>query len=265
MLLAAVLSSPKLSESGKRREDYLEAIVLAGGLGTRLRSVVDKVPKTMAPINGKPFLEYLISYWEGQGVERFILSIGYLGSLVEEYFGDKFRNASIGYVREESPMGTGGALLKALGTVRDDKTVLLLNGDTLFAVDLNKFRSFHKSTGSEFSLSLFPSTNQRYAGVKINGEGRISSLGIDGSLEERFVNGGVYLFDKESFADVGFKNDGPCSLESDLLPIILRDGHPVFGCVSDSFFIDIGIPEDYARFDEFCRTGKINYLIMDSN
>lgn len=237
----------------------MKAIVLAGGLGTRLRSVVNQVPKPMAPVDGKPFLEYLLSYWLEQGVDSFILSIGYLGDLVVEHFGESYGTASIRYVQEESLLGTGGALLKSLEALREEETVLLLNGDTLFKVDLGEFLSFHRSARSEFSLSLFRSSDPRYAGVDVDGMGRVLGVGGDASPGERLVNGGVYLLEKRTFVESGGNCESPCSLESDILPDFVRAGYPVFARLSGSFFIDIGVPDDYSRFEKLVRTGERNF------
>src|SRR2546425_12065025 len=115
-----------------------EAIVLAGGLGTRLRSVVADVPKPMAPIGGRPFLEYLFDHWIGQGIRRFTLSVGYRHETITGHFGNAYRGVALRYVVEEAPLGTGGALLRTLGAFPGEAPVLLLNGDTYFPVDVER-------------------------------------------------------------------------------------------------------------------------------
>ncbi len=131
------------------------AIILAGGLGIRLKKVVQDLPKPMALIRGRPFLEYQMDFWISQGVTKFILSVGYLKQTIIDHFGDSYLTASIDYIVEDEPLGTGGALLLASQGLKE--TFLLLNGDTFFEVDLNNLIAFHKKQQSELTLSLFKS------------------------------------------------------------------------------------------------------------
>src|SRR5688500_18404054 len=132
-----------------------EAIVLAGGLGTRLREAVPDLPKCMAPVNGKPFLHYLLAYYQQQGIERFLLSVGYKHELVSDYFANSSHDFNLTYVVENEPLGTGGGIQLAMPEV-SGKNVLVLNGDTFFKIDLKKFSAFHNTEGAECSLALKP-------------------------------------------------------------------------------------------------------------
>ena len=137
------------------------AIILAGGKGTRLKKIVSDVPKPMAPINNRPFLEYLMDYWINQGISKFILSVGYLNEVITNHFGNSYGSAQIEYVFESSPLGTGGGLLLASKDLNE--SFLLLNGDTFFEVKLSDFYSFHKKHNSEWTMSLFRSFDiERY-------------------------------------------------------------------------------------------------------
>ena len=118
-----------------------EAIVLAGGLGTRLREAVPDLPKCMAPVNGKPFLHYLLTYFQQQGIERFLLSVGYKHELVSDYFASSSQDFNVSYIVENEPLGTGGGIELAMPAVKG-KNVLVLNGDTFFKIDLNRFSNF---------------------------------------------------------------------------------------------------------------------------
>ena len=118
------------------------AIILAGGLGTRLRSVVADMPKPMAPVNGRPFLEYLLDYWQNQGISHFIISVGYRHEIITGYFGARYKNATIKYAIEKTPLGTGGGFLLASDHLGDDRTFLLLNGDTYFPINLASLEKF---------------------------------------------------------------------------------------------------------------------------
>ncbi|WP_157844846.1 sugar phosphate nucleotidyltransferase [Methylocucumis oryzae] len=128
------------------------AIILAGGLGTRLRSVVSELPKPMASVSGRPFLEHLMDYWFAQGVTRFILSVGYQSDIITTHFGAHYRHARIDYAIESEPLGTGGGLFYALQEV--DETVLVLNGDTFFSVALDELADFHKNHDSSWTFFI---------------------------------------------------------------------------------------------------------------
>jgi len=211
----------------------VEAVVLAGGLGTRLRSAVNDVPKPMAPIQGRPFLERLLDYWIGQGVQRAVLAVGYMHQTIRKHFGDKYRDCAITYSVEQQPLGTGGALVQALSLVQA-KTFLVLNGDTYFAVPLSTLTEFHRQHRAEVSLSLFRSDNPRYTGISLAADGRVENLSGHGA-----ANGGVFMFERSAVARLPA---GVSSLEKDLLPRLL-DG--LYGCIFDVPFVDIGLPEDW--------------------
>ncbi len=211
----------------------MEAIILAGGFGTRLRSVCSDRPKPMADIRGKPFLDYLLAYWKGQGVIHFILSVGYLHPAIIHYFGKDFQGIPIDYAIENEPLGTGGGLLQSLPYLRHpDAPFLVLNGDTFFDVPLATF--FPKG---EVTMALYQiEQNTRYGGVSVGEDGLIENFNVNSKL----INGGCYLFHKKALA--GFSQKGPVSLEREILPFL-----SCYGQLFDGFFLDIGIPEDYAR------------------
>ena len=222
------------------------AIILAGGLGTRLKKVVQDLPKPMALIRGRPFLEYQMDFWISQGVTKFILSVGYLKQTIIDHFGDNYLTASIDYIVEDEPQGTGGALLLASQGLKE--TFLLLNGDTFFEVDLNNFIAFHKKQQSELTLSLFKSNQlERYMGVDLEDNGEILSLQSGGNELTLLANGGVYLVNPSALKRLNYKPYTKSSLENDLLPKFISLGGGLYGLESSGKFIDIGVPEDYYR------------------
>jgi D-glycero-alpha-D-manno-heptose 1-phosphate guanylyltransferase len=224
------------------------AIVLAGGLGTRLRGAVPDLPKPLAPINGRPFLEYLLDYWCAQGIKRFILSVGYRAEMIRSHFGHSYRNCQIDYSEEETPLGTGGALLLATGMIEGKIPVLAINGDTFFEVDLVRLQAFHEEHDSDWTFCTFStSENGRYLGMEINPDGYIQEFRMDRNTGERLVNGGVYLFSRSILADARRKPGEKASLEDELFPALLAAGCRFFVTEFSSCFIDIGVPEDYAR------------------
>ena len=224
----------------------MEAVVLAGGLGTRLRTAVPDLPKPMAPVDGRPFLECLLDYWIAQGVTRFILSTGYRHEALSVHFGAAFHGAAICQVVEDRPLGTGGGLLLASGALTQTRPFLVLNGDTFFEVALKSLRDFHAARKADATLSLFRSPQQgRYAGMTLGNDGRIRSLsaGEKGEL----ANGGVYLMERSLLEGGPWQPQSAVSLEEDILPFALRAGKRVYGMECAGRFLDIGVPEDYAR------------------
>ncbi len=224
----------------------MEAIILAGGLGTRLRAAVPDLPKPMAPVNGRPFLEHLLEYWAGQGVTRFILSVGYKHESISGHFGAGFQGADVDYAVENQPLGTGGGLLLAAGSLAAPGPFLVLNGDTYFEVALGKLREFHTGHQADITFSLFRSQQQgRYTGLRIGASGEVLSFteGEKGGP----ANGGVYLMERGVLEGELWEPHSRVSLEEDILPSALRTGKRMFGLECPGRFLDIGVPEDYAR------------------
>ena len=224
------------------------ALILAGGLGTRLRSAVPDLPKPMAPVSGRPFLEYLLDYWIKQGIRHFVLSVGYRYEIIIAHFGSKYKEAAIEYVIETTPLGTGGGLL--LGAQKLDQTepFLLLNGDTYFAVDLKTLIEFASANGADWCFSLFR-TNEvgRYMGMDVSPQGVITSLKSGSGQLGRLVNGGVYWVNPCALINEKFPPNNKFSLEDDFLPAAGSLGQHLMGLEFSGTFIDIGVPTDYYR------------------
>jgi len=222
------------------------AIILAGGLGTRLKGVLKGLPKPMAPIRNRPFLEYQMDFWIDQGISRFILSVGYLNQSISSHFGDSYRSVQINYAHENTPLGTGGGLLMAAKNLAEP--FLLLNGDTFFEVDLNDLCLFHNKHDAEWTMSLFRSKDlDRYMGVDLEDNGEILSLQSGGNKLTLLANGGVYLVNPSALKRLNYKTYTKSSLENDLLPKFISLGGGLYGFESSGKFIDIGVPEDYYR------------------
>lgn len=223
------------------------AIVLAGGLGTRLRSEVPDVPKPMAPVAGRPFLEHQLEYWIAQGVERFVLSVGYRHEIVTGHFGNSFNGAAIEYVIEESPLGTGGALLLAAQRAEIDRPCLAMNGDTYFAARLETMTQFAQTHDADWCFALFRANEPgRYMGMEVTAEGKITALKTDTAQPGRRANGGVYWINPRALAQ-RFGLADKFSLEDEYLPAALGAGQRLYGVEFDGTFIDIGVPADYRR------------------
>ncbi|HRF78156.1 MAG TPA: nucleotidyltransferase family protein [Chitinophagales bacterium] len=220
-----------------------EAIVLAGGFGTRLQTVVKEVPKPMAPVAGKPFLQYILDYLIAHKVAHVVLAVGYLRETIIDYFGDNYQSLSITYAVEENPLGTGGGILNACNQIKGDN-VFVINGDTFFDVDLVELSAFHESNNALLTVALKKMEKfDRYGTVETDNEGRIIGFLEKKYLDEGLINGGIYCLNKHIFHP---ELPAAFSFEKEILEkeIVNRK---IYGLRSEGYFIDIGIPEDYAR------------------
>lgn len=221
------------------------AIVLAGGFGTRLQKVVSDVPKPMAPIRNKPFLHYLLSDLQMQGIEKIVLSTGYLHEKIEEYFGANYNGLQISYSQETKPLGTGGGIKKAFEHINENAFVV--NGDSFFNVDLQAMATFHAEQKADFTLALKPMEKvERYGTVELK-ENRITAFREKTFCENGLINGGVYITQRKVFDDANLPD--VFSLETDFLAKQLEHLF-VAGFISNGYFIDIGIPTDYQKAQE---------------
>lgn len=223
-----------------------EVLILCGGEGKRLRSMISEVPKPMAPIGEKPFLDYLIRAIEKQGFKNFCFLSGYKSEQIEEYFKKQFSHLNLRFSVEEIPLGTGGAIVKAIQHT-DINNFLVINGDTFFDIDLAGFESSWKPETFKIALR-FVSDVSRYGKVEIADDGQITSFveknAIAGS-SSGLINGGIYYFSKELLT-LGAVEEKFISLEQEIFPAILKTGK-MYSQVFIDDFIDIGIPEDYIR------------------
>lgn len=225
------------------------AVVLAGGLGTRLRDTVPDVPKPMAAINGRPFLEIQLDYWIAQGITDIVLSVGYRREVIQSHFGERYRGARIRYAVEEQPLGTGGGLLVSAGLMPPGRPFLVLNGDTFIELRLDALAAFHAAHGSQWTFALFRTREAgRYMGMDVGADGRVRALRITPPAEGEFLaNGGVYLVEPGVLQSAGWRSGDKVSLEDEVLPALHRAGCALHGMAVDGRFIDIGVPGDYFR------------------
>lgn len=221
----------------------MQAIILAGGFGTRLRSVLSDVPKPMAPIHDKPFLAYLIDYLKSQGITDVILSVHYLREQIQNYFKDNFNSVKIQYAIEENALGTGGAIVHALKLVNKAEPVFVLNGDTFLKLDYRQMASIYEP-GNQMVMALRKISDcSRYGTVIVN-QNRVVDFQEQGSHQAGLINAGVYFISPTLFNS--FSLPETFSFEKEFLFPQIASIHPQAFIVED-YFIDIGIPEDYAR------------------
>ena len=222
-----------------------EAIVLAGGFGTRLQHIVNDVPKPMAPINGVPFLTFIFKKLIASGIEHVVLSTGYLHDKIEDYYHDTFEGLRISYAQEKEPLGTGGAILYGLSKTKTED-VLVLNGDTLFDIDFDNLNAFYQDKNTQLALALRKEKDvSRYGCVITDEKGKITAFTEKNEASgEGFINGGIYLLNKQLFSTLNLPIQ--FSFEKDVLEKIYKSTD-IYGLAFDNYFIDIGIEEDYIR------------------
>lgn len=219
--------------------DYRCAIVLAGGLGNRLRTVVNDVPKPMAPIENRPFLEYLLIYLRNNGISKVVLCVSYQWEKIQRYFGEKFGGIEIIYSIEDEPLGTGGAIKKAMSFTNESE-VIIINGDTFFNIDL-KSLELHDS---QLQISLKEMYNfDRYGCVETDILGYVTAFSEKKYTLQGWINGGVYLASRYLFD--GYNLQEHFSFEEFLEKHF--DKLKVSTRTFNDYFIDIGIPEDYRK------------------
>ena len=220
-----------------------EAIVLAGGFGKRLQSRVQNIPKPMAPINNKPFLDYLFDYLIKNKVKRVILSVYYKYDLIKNYYGNNYKEITISYSIDNAELGSGGAIKAALLMACDDH-VFVINGDTYFDVNLKSLFKEHYKNDNDITFSLKPMKNfNRYGFVKTDLNGEVLSLEEKKYRVEGEIDGGIYLIKKTIFSE--YENNKKFSF-NDFIVTNLKN-LKVGSLLCDKLFIDIGTPEDYGK------------------
>jgi D-glycero-alpha-D-manno-heptose 1-phosphate guanylyltransferase len=223
----------------------VEAIVLAGGFGTRLQKVVSDVPKSMALINQRPFLEYLFDYLIAEGVDKVVLSVGYKHEIISDHFGDQYKSLPILYAIENEPLGTGGGIRLAMWKI-ESLRALVINGDSLFKVDYRALMDFHMKKKADATIALRKLNDTgRYGRVSVNRSNRITGFEEKGlSSGPGYINGGVYIIEKYFLMNPEFR--GRFSMEKDCFERYYPYSD-LFGFRAEGYFLDIGIPEDYLK------------------
>ncbi len=222
-----------------------EAIILAGGFGTRLQGVLKELPKPMAPVHDRPFLTYVLDHLIQFGYDHVVLSTGYLHEKIEAYFDTQYKSLEIRYAREQQPLGTGGAIRFA-STQCHSEDILVLNGDTLFLADLQAFEETHRRRQPLLSIVLRQVDDvSRYGSVVVDDNQRITQFTEKGACSgSGTINGGIYLVRRTLFNK--YPQAATFSFEKEIMERYYLQ-EPFYTFLSDGYFIDIGIPEDYAR------------------
>lgn len=223
----------------------LKAVILVGGLGTRLRSVLSGTPKVLASIGKTSFLELLVEQLRSQGIRRLVMCSGYLADQIETQFGEGHAwSVEIEYSNEEQPLGTAGAVKRAENYLRDTQVFIVMNGDSFLEIDFSGLMDFHRRHRAMATMAVLRvEDTSRYGTVDVDANGRVKAFAEKtGKAAPGLVNGGVYVFDQAVLQHIPLD---PASLERDIFPRLLE--HGVYAQEQHGMFIDIGTPDDYAR------------------
>jgi D-glycero-alpha-D-manno-heptose 1-phosphate guanylyltransferase len=226
-----------------------EAMILAGGLGTRLRSAVSDRPKPMAAVLDQPFIAFLLHQLVRHGFRRAILCVGYMGEYVPKALGSTFGPLQLVYSFEHTPLGTGGALRNAYGFVRDDD-ILVMNGDSFCDLDLMALPQLHRSFGGAATMAVLQQSDRRQAGaVKVGADGRVVEFESRPAVPAPgLINSGVYMFRRDALQSI--PEETMISLEEHVFPAMVKQG-ALYAAPVEARFIDIGTPESYAAAQTF--------------
>jgi len=225
----------------------VQAVILAGGLGTRLRPAIGGLPKALAPVQGRPFLTYQLDLLKRHGITRMVLCTGYGHDAIQRYFGDGGAlGVRIQYSVEEEPLGTAGALQRARPYLQG--TFLVMNGDTYFSADLSTLLASHRRGGAQATLALVKVPQMgRFGAVTLDARGFVSRFAEKRRRGAGLINAGIYVCEPGIWAH--FPSRLPLSLEEDVFPI-LAEQRLLRGELLEGYHMDVGTPESYAQFQQ---------------
>ena len=225
----------------------MEVIVLAGGLGTRLRSVLNDIPKPMALVKNKPFLEYVLTWLSEYNINKIVLSAGYRYEIIENYFKNVFKDIPIEYAIEPEPLGTGGGILHSLPYICDE-SALVVNGDTYFPIDLDAFFLAHLAMKGEITIALKEMIDfDRYGSVSTDQNYNIIQFQEKKFQKQGLINGGIYLLKRKFIYEHSLP--GKFSFEKEILEKEINN-KSIKGIPFNTQFLDIGVPEDYYKAEQ---------------
>lgn len=224
------------------------AVILAGGLGTRLRSIVSDRPKVMSLVSGRPFLTYLLDQLVESGIRRVVLCTGYMGDMIRKEFGVGYRGMDLVYSAEDSPLGTGGALRNAVGLLSGDM-LLIMNGDSFCRCKIEEFISSQAASGAGAGMVLAQVEDvARFGAVLTNDKSHVASfIEKGGQTGPGWINAGIYLIPVKMIQELSPNRQ--ISLERELLPALIAKSLYGYHCTGS--FIDIGVPVEYQRSQIF--------------
>jgi len=229
----------------------ISSVILAGGLGTRLRAVVSDHPKVLAPVHGRPFVTFLLDQLMAVGLQKIILCTGYKADIVKDQIGEKYKNVNILYSEESQPLGTGGAIKLAQRKISSEIFVVI-NGDSYVNAKLSRFFNWFESAGHDAAIYLTKVDNiKRYGHIVTSKNSEIQKFIEKGSSSgSGWINAGIYLLNKNLFKSM--PEAKPFSMESDFFHSLI--GRGLYGYKDETEFIDIGTPESFFKAEKFFQT-----------
>jgi D-glycero-alpha-D-manno-heptose 1-phosphate guanylyltransferase len=228
----------------------LNVLILAGGLGTRLRSVVRDVPKPMAPVAGRPFIEHQLRFLASTGFKSVVIALGYRGDVIKQHFKKDFMGIQIDYSSEATPLGTGGAIVNAVKAKRLDGNLVVLNGDTFFPISIESMMLDHIKNSADVTLAIFRDKSfGRYSGLCLDDKMKVLRSDADTS---EYKSAGIYIFSHNIVGLLRSKELKKISFEEDIGPKLISN-YNVYGYAESAPFIDIGIPEDFDKAQTLLR------------
>lgn len=232
-----------------------DVIVLCGGAGLRLRSVTGNIPKVMATVSGRPFMELLLRQLERNSFRRVILAVGYQKEMIKSFFGERFGNLELIYSDESQPLGTGGALRNAAPLLTSEE-VLVMNGDSYTGADLMRFVRHHREVRANLSMLVVPADGRSDCGTVLVGPGgKILLFGEKATLDgARYINAGIYVLSRQTVDQLPERVQ--ISLEHELFPRWLEDGIPLEAFIHQGQCLDIGTPDRYHGSQELLRDAE---------
>ena len=237
----------------------MQALVLAGGEGTRLRPLTLTTPKPVMPLAGRPFLCFMLDWAHGHGVDEVILSCGFMSEGVKRVLGDIYDGMRLRYVHEEEPLGTAGPLRLALDSgALDSDRLYVLNGDVLTDMDLSAELSEHERSGARVTLALYPvEDTASYGVVPTDGDNRVEAFleKTDGEVPTNRINAGAYILEREVIEEL-VPAGRAVSFEREVFPKLV--GHGLYGWAADGYWIDIGTPERYLESTHDLLSGAVD-------
>jgi NDP-sugar pyrophosphorylase family protein len=231
-----------------------QAVILAGGAGTRLRPLVSDVPKPLAAIAGRPFIEYLLMQVRAHDIRQVVVCAGYRAEALMAHLGDGRRwDIEVVFSVEETPLGTGGALSRALPHISGDRC-LVMNGDSFFDIPIGELYTAHVQAGSAITIALARAErSSRFGSVAIDPNGNVTEFLEKSSVPgPALINAGLYIIERRELASIPAGK--PVSLEREIMPAMI--GHGLRGVVFDAYFVDIGVPEDFIKAQQHTATWK---------
>jgi len=238
-----------MMDNTKQDFKQITAVILAGGLGMRLRSVIKDQPKVLASVHGRPFIFYLLDQLAGIGLKNVIICTGYLGDKIQDLLGNSYNVMRLSYSQEVSPLGTAGALRKAVNFFKSN-LALVMNGDSYCDADLQAFLDWHQSHTSSATLLLtYLNDASRYGMVEVNEPGSVVNfIEKNNKNSSGWINAGIYLLKRDMIFDIS-DNMNAVSLERDIFPNWIGKG--LYGHKTQCRFLDIGVPAAYAVAEDF--------------